>query len=331
MKYGKSQKEVKDWLLLQRKAVRDNAWASDDSVTVKQFMARYLSDVVKPSVRYSTFIRYQDLINLHICGSLGDLKLAKLTPQIVQKFYTDKLNEGQSSRSVQFMHAILHKALKQAMRWDLVVRNVSDMVNPPSVKRYKPTVWSLEQIKQFIEAAKGHRHYELFVLAVSCGLRQGELLGLQISDVDFTTGFLHIHQSLEIVRGGGTRLTETKTERSHRSIRIPGPVLETLRAYVAGLKRSDGFLFVTTVGTPIRGRDLVKEFKGIIEKAGLPEIRFHDLRHSCATLHLKAGTPMVVVAQILGHSTPALTASVYSHVLPEVEQEASERMAKLLS
>jgi integrase len=148
---------------------------------------------------------------------------------------------------------------------------------------------------------------------------------------NYSTGYLQIHQALEIVRGGGTRLTETKSERSRRRIRIPGAVLETLRAYVAGLNRSSGFLFTTTVGTPIRGRNLVTEFKGIIDKAGLPEIRFHDLRHSCATLHLLAGTPMVAVAKLLGHSTPALTASVYSHVLPDVDEKAADRMSNLLS
>jgi len=140
-----------------------------------------------------------------------------------------------------------------------------------------------------------------------------------------------VRQALEIVRGEGWRLSELKTERSRRRIRIPGPVLEVLRAYVAAENRREGFLFVSEVGTPILPRNLVRNFKSVLEAAGLPEIRFHDLRHHCATLHLKAGTSIVTVAQILGHSTPTLAMNTYSHVLPEVESEAADRLGKLLT
>jgi len=329
-KYSKTQKEVRDWLLIQRQAVRENAWTSDDTLTVSAYMERYLQDVLTPSVRHSTLVSYKRIIRMHICGALGDVKLSKLTPQMVQRFYTEKLNEGQSNRSVQYMHAVLHKALEQAMRWDLVTRNVSDMVDAPSVKRYQPVVWSLDQVKQFVVASKDHRHHALFVLAVTMGLRQGEILGLQTEDVDFVGGYLQVRQALEAVTGQGVRLTDTKTEKSRRRIRIPRPTLEVLRDHVAGLNRSKGFLFVTTVGTPIRARDLVKEFKSVLVKANLPDIRFHDLRHLCATLHLMAGTNPAVVAQILGHSTITLTLSTYSHVLAPIEDEAADRMSLLL-
>jgi integrase len=330
-KYAKTQKEANEWLLSQRQSVRSNTWVSDDTVTVGAFLEHYLVTVLPSTLRRSTLVSYTRIIRMHLKAALGEVRLSRLTPQLVQDFYANKLAEGQSPRSVQYMHAVLHKALDKAVRMDLVARNVSDFVDVPSVKRHTPVVWSLEQVKSFVEAAKTHRHYALFVLALSCGLRQGELLGLQVEDIEFATGHLNVRRALEVVSGQGLQLTQPKTQKSRRRIRIPRPALEVLKAHVTALGRKDGFLFVTTVGTPIRARDLVIQFKGILERAGLPDIRFHDLRHLCATLHLMAGTNPAVVAQILGHSTITLTLQTYSHVLAPVEDEAADRMGKLLT
>jgi len=331
LKYGKTQKAVNDWLLLQRNAVRNNAWVSDDSVTVGEFLDHYLQDVLTPTIRTSTLVSYKGIIDQHLKPAFGEVKLSRLTAPMVQGLYTEKLNSGLSNRRVLYFHAVLHKALDQAVKWDLIPRNVTDMVDPPRIKRDPPKVWTMDQIKAFVEATKDHPYKALYALALGVGLRQGELLGLQIADVDFVSGMLKVNQALEIVRGAGWKLSNPKTARSRRSIRIPSPILEVVRNYVAGQNRSSGFLFVSEAGTPILPRNLVRNFKALLVEAGLPEIRFHDLRHHCATLHLRAGTSLVVVAQILGHSSPTLTMSTYSHILPEVEKEAADRMGGLLT
>ena len=139
-KYGRSQKEVNDWLLEQRHALQATRWTTDGTFTVSAFLERYLREVVTPTVRPSTRVSYNHIIRAHIGGTLGDLRLNELTPERVQRFYADRLAEGQSPRSVQYMHTVLHKALDQALRWEPVTRNVSDLVDPPSVKRHLPVV-----------------------------------------------------------------------------------------------------------------------------------------------------------------------------------------------
>jgi len=330
-KRSKVQREVRDWLQTQRQTVKDNVWVSDESATLGSFLDHYLSDVLKPTVRNSTFVSYERIIRMHVKLGLGDVRLTRVTPQLVQRLYTEKLEGGLSPRSVQYLHAILHKAFEQAVKWSLVPRNVTDLVDPPSVKRHSPVVWSLDQVKQFVEAAGSNYHYALYVLALSTGLRQGELLGLQIDDLDFVNGSLQVRQSLEVVRGSGElRLSPPKTERGRRRIQIPGPALDVLKAHVRGSKRVTGYVFLSRTGTPILPRNIVREFKALLQVAGVPEIRFHDLRHTCATLHLMAGTNPKIVQDILGHSTITLTLDTYSHVMPGVQEEAAAKFGKLL-
>lgn len=329
VKRSKSQKEVRDWLQGERQAIKDNTWTSDESVTLGAYMDRYLEDVAKPSVRPLTLQSYSGWVKHHIKPGLGDVRLVRLTPQMVQSFYTDRLKVV-SSRSVQYMHAILHKALDQAVRWGLVPRNVTDLVSPPSVKRPQPKVWTMEELRRFLEVAKGHRLYALFALAVAVGMRQGELLGLQMEDIRWESGALNINHALQLVRGQGLVLTTPKTAKSRRTLKVPRSVMDILRAHVDQQEPNQQYVFVTRVGTPIRPRDLVAVYKRLIKKAGVPDIRFHDLRHMCATLHLQAGTNPAVVAAILGHSTVNLTLSTYSHVLPHMQDEAADRMNRLL-
>ena len=329
-KYGKTQKEVKDWLLGQRNAVQNNTWVSDDTLTLSAYMDHYLSEVVKPSVRPRTYESYFGWVNNHLKPELGHVRLTRLTPQMVQGFYTDRLTVV-SSRSVQYLHAILHKALEQAVRWSLVPRNVTDLVTPPSVKRPQPNVWTMEELKKFMEVAAEHRLYALWALAVGVGMRQGELLGLQMDDIAWNTGSLHVNHNLQWVRGEGLVLTTPKTAKSRRTVKLPESVLKILRDHVDQQEANQRYVFVTKVGTPILPRDCWGVFKRLIEKAGVSDIRFHDLRHLCATLHLQAGTNPAVVAAILGHSTVNLTLNTYSHVLPTITDEAAERMNKLLT
>lgn len=329
VKRSKIQREVREWLQVQRQAVQNQTWTSNDTLTVSAYLDHYLTEVVKPSVRPRTYESYYGWVNNHLKPELGKVRLVKLTPQQVQRFYTDRLSVV-SSRSVQYLHAILHKALEQAVRWSLVPRNVTDLVTPPSVKRPEPKVWSMEELKQFLVPASAHRLYALWALAIGVGMRQGELLGLQMEDINWNTGSLHVNHALQYVRGEGLVLTTPKTAKSRRTVKLPASVLGILKDHVAQQEENQRYVFVTRTGTPIAPRDIVEVFKRLIAKSGVPDIRFHDLRHLCATLHLQMGTNPAVVAAILGHSTVNLTLNTYSHVLPTITDEAAEKMNQLL-
>jgi integrase len=329
IKRSKNQREVREWLQAQRQSVHDNAWVSDETLTLAAYMDHYLTEVAKPSVRPRTFESYWSWYIHHIKPALGHVRLVKLGPREVQSFYSDQLKLV-SSRSVQYMHAILHKALEQAVRWSLVPRNVTDLVTPPSVKHPQPVVWSMDELRKFMEVAKDHRLFALFSLAVACGLRQGELLGLQTDDISWKTGSLHVNHALQFVRGQGLVLTTPKTAKSRRTVKVPSSALQILREHVEQQDNNQKYVFVTRAGTPILPRTIVDIFKMLIKRAGVPDIRFHDLRHLCATIHLQAGTNPAVVAAILGHSTVNLTLSTYSHVLPSIQDEAAERMNMML-
>src|SRR3990172_190608 len=329
-KYDKTQKAAKEWLLAQREAIRDAVWVDTDSVTVSQFFDRYIADVASHTLRPKTLEVYSYLIRLHIKPEIENIRLSTLQPAHIQKLYSDKLNAGLSPRTVHFIHSVLHKALKQAMRWGLVSRNACDLVEAPPVKRRAPVTWSLEEVQRFLGVVKGHRFYPIYVLAIATGMREGEILGLHLQDVNWATGTIHVRHAVQYLAGKGVVLTEPKTDKAKRSIKVPGFALKALREHAEKLDGNQGFAFTTSNSTPFSPRNLLRHFKDVLEEAGLPEIRFHDLRHTCATLHLMAGTHPKTVQELLGHSHISMTLDTYSHVLPSIQEEAAEKMNSLL-
>jgi integrase len=325
VKYSKVQKIVKDWLLEQRKAVKDQIWIGDETVTLSDFFARYMTDVAVHKLRPKTLEAYESLIRIHILPEIGNIKLSRLTPGQLQSLYSLKRNQGLSPRTVQFIHSIIHKALEQALKWGVVARNVSDLVDKPTVKRKAPTVWNIDQVQQFLSYVQDDRLYPLYLLAVSTGMREGELLALHWEDVDFSSGTISVRRSLQQLKGKGLVISEPKSEKSKRLISVPAFVLEKLKPY-----KSTGLMFKTINKTPFSPRNLVREFKKHAKNAGLPEIRFHDLRHTAATLMLSAGIHPKVVQEMLGHSQISLTLDTYSHVLPTLQNEAAEKMDELM-
>jgi integrase len=330
-KRSRSQTEVREWLQQQRESVRDSTWVSDDSVTLGKFLEQWLEEVARPSIRPRTFEAYSGWCHSHIIPGLGRARLVDLTPRMVQHFYNTRLSSGLAPRSVLHIHRVLHKALEQAVRWSLVPRNVTDLVTPPAVERFKPVLWTLDELRRFMETAAGHRLHALFVLAVACGLRQGELLGLQIGDIQWDTGSLHVRHALQYLRRRGSVLSSPKTSTGYRTVKVPASALAILRRHVEAEGREEGYVFLSRAETPIQPRPINDVFHALVRKAGVSRIRFHDLRHLCATLHLKNGTHPSVVAQLLGHSTITLTLNTYSHVMPAMQDDAAERMDKLLA
>jgi integrase len=306
------------------------------TLTVEEYLGRWLADSVQGTVRNTTFERYEQITRKHIDPEIGRVKLKALTPAHVRGLYRKKLEAGLSPRTVQYVHVTIHKALKQAVRDGLVPRNATEAVKPPQERREEIRPLTLEQVKTLFEAAKGERLEALYVLAVTTGLRQGELLGLKWKDVDIEAGTLQVRRTLTTAKGGPV-LSAPKTKGSRRTVRLSRTALEALRGHLerqlreidqAGdLWHENGLIFASEVGEPLsRYHVTAHRFKSLLKQAGLPEIRFHDLRHTCATLLLSQNVNPKVVSEMLGHATIAITLDTYSHVLPTMQESAAAAM-----
>ena len=310
------------------------------TLTVEEYLNRWLTDSVQDTVRATTFERYEQITRKHIIPEIGRMKLKALTPAHVRGLYRKRLEDGLSPRTVQYVHITLHKALKQAVRDGLIPRNATEAVRPPQVRKEEIRPLSPEQAKVLFEAARGDRLEALYVLAVTTGLRQGELLGLKWDDVDLEAGTLQVRRTLTTAKGGPV-LSAPKTKGSRRTVKLSQTALQALRSHLerqlgeidrAGdLWRENGLIFASEVGEPLDRHYTTKHrFKPLLKRAGLPEIRFHDLRHTCATLLLSKNVNPKIVSEMLGHATIAITLDTYSHVLPTMQESAAKAMEEAL-
>lgn len=312
------------------------------SQTVAQYLEYWL-DVYKQSIRPRSYERYEQIVRLHLVPTIGKTRLDKLLPQQVQSLYAQKQKEGLSANTVLTIHNMLHRALKSAVRWGLVSQNACDNVEVPRKAPYQIHPLTLAQTLILLDTVRGHKHEALFVLAVATGMRRGELAGLKWQDVDLEQGVLHINRSLVRVptrMGSGYMEAEPKTEKSRRSIPLPGFALEALQAHwqkQQRIKKEAGefwqehdYVFCTPLGEHINpGHDMLDEFKSILKRAGLPNVRFHDLRHGAATLLLGMGTHPKIVQEWLGHHDIGTTMDTYSHVLPTMQEGAAKQLNNL--
>lgn len=339
--YGKTRGEVREKLTKTLRDLQLGIAPPDERRTVKQFLEKWLTDIAKPRLRPRTFVGYKHHVDAHICPEFGNTPLAKLGPEQIQRLLVLKTEEL-SARTAQYIHAVLRTALEQAVRWGYVPRNVAKLVTSPRVKRPEVKPLDSNQARKLLAVVEKHRLSALYTVAVALGLRQGEALGLRWEDVDLKAGQLVVRQSLQRFEGK-LNLVDPKTERSRRAIALPRVCVESLKAHrvqqrkdrlLAGSRWNNehGLVFTTRHGKPFDPRHLIRHFKAALKKAKLAEtVRFHDLRHTCATLLLAQGVPMRVVMDVLGHSQMSITSDTYSHVLPALQKEAAERMDAALS
>lgn len=307
----------------------------------KAYLAKWLETVAKPRLRERTLASYTDLAKRYIVPKLGDRRLDQLRPADVQQFYADLQQRGLSPRTVRYVHAVLRSALGQAVKWNTLPRNVATLVDLPKQQRKEMQALSPEQAERFLQAAASDRFGCLFTLALITGCRPGEYLAAQWKDIDFDTGMVTIQRAITDGKDGWT-FSEPKTARSRRSIPLPPVLLRMLQEHrkrqaeerlAAGPSyRNYDLIFANAVGEPLDRHNLaVRHFKPLLRAAGLPEsLRLYDLRHSCATLLLAAGEHPKVAAERLGHASTVMTIDVYSHVVPTMQQRATERLESML-
>lgn len=339
--YGKTRKEVQEKLKTALYEQQQGMLVTGPQQKVGQFLSHWVENVHKQSVRSRTYERYEEIVRLHLVPEIGHHQIQKLAPQHLQALYKKKLDDGLSATTVISFHNLLHKALETAVRWNLIARNPCDLVSPPRRKRYEIQPLSMPQIRQFLAAIRGHRQEALFLLALATGMRRGELLALKWQDLDLEKGSLQVRRILTRIPtklpGKGFEEAEPKTDRGRRSIVLPYFVVDALKQrriqqLEAKLKAGPGwqdhdYVFCTSIGTHLNpDRDVLVVLKLFLDKAGLPHIRFHDLRHSSATMLLGMKVHPKIVQEILGHSQIAITMDIYSHVLPTMQEEAMNKV-----
>ena len=328
--------------------VADGSYIEPTRQTLAQYLTSEWLPSVRSQVRPSTWSHYEGNIRRHVIPRIGGVLLCRLSAMHLEALYADLLTGGRadgkgglSPRTVGHVHRVLRNALADAVRIGKLHRNAAALARPPSVPHREMSVWSPEQLRQFLGylQRKQHRLLALWVLAATTGLRRGELLGLRWQDVDLDNGRVSIVQTLTVA-GGVVRFSEPKTARGRRSLALDDATVKALRAHrkqqsEERLAWGPAWQDVGLVFTREDGRHLdpywpTHALPRLAREAELPRIRLHDLRHSYASAALVAGVSPKVVSDRLGHSTIALTLDTYSHVLPALDEEAANRVAALI-
>ena len=325
----------------------------DPRLTVGDLLERWLTDVAAIKLRPSSLERYRGIVRGQLVPALGRVRLSALTPQHVAQAYAELARprevsvshagtrrsetRARSAASLRYAHAVLHGALDQAVAWRLIERNPATGAALPRRNRPEMRPLTPDESRRFLAALCEHPHEALFTLAITTGMRQGELLGLRWRDIDWATRRVFIHHTLVRLHGRWW-LGEPKTAKSARSIEVTGATLDVLREHrerqVERMLKpltGDDLVFCDPAGEPLWGRHVTtREFGPLLRAAELPPIRFHDLRHTFATLQLMAGTNPKVVSEVLGHKDVAITLDRYSHALPTMQTEAMARLDAVL-
>jgi integrase len=308
---------------------------------VAQFLDKWLTASAKQSVKVRTYEGYESIARVRVVPRIGTKLLARLTALDLQALYTELTDAGLSARSVHHTHRVLHRAFGQAVKWNILARNPCDGTTAPRPQRAEMKVLTPEQVRAFLAATVDHPAHALYTLAVTSGMRAGELLGLQWGDVDLDDGHLTIRRALQQQNSAGLVFVTPKTAKSRRRILLSQRAIDALRAH-----RDRQTFHRRQIGSEWRDLDLVfpgpfggptdpswsrQVFYAALETAGMPRVRFHDLRHTAATLALIQGVHPKVVSDMLGHGSVGLTLDTYSHLLPAMHQQAAAAMDAILA
>lgn len=312
------------------------------NMPLNDYLDKWLETAAKPRVAPPTFNNYEYLLKRYIRPTLGGRKLSDVKPLDVQKIYKAMTDGGLSPRTVRYTHTVLSSALKQAVKWGMLARNPCEAVELPRMVRNEMQAFSPAQAQKFLEAAKDDKHGIVFAFALATGMRPEEYLALRWSDVDLEKGTATVQRTLIWRKGGGWYFGEPKTKQSRRTMPLPASLVRDLilhrrtqteyRFGLGATYQNNELCFATETGTPLHLRNLFhRHFSKILDRAALPaSFRLYDLRHSCATLLLAVGENPKVVSERLGHASIVLTLDTYSHVLPDMQKGASDKLEAVL-
>ena len=321
---------------------KEGLYVTPSRQTVGQFLNDEWLPGIRATVKPSTWDSYRRNVQLHVIPNVGSIALSKLGPAQLNDLYAS-LAEGAKplgSRTVRYIHSIMSRALKDATRWGKVSRSVAALADPPRPKA--PTdfsIWTPEQVRTFLASSKEDRLHTLYFLALTTGMRRGELLGLRWSDVDFAANRLVVRQTIVSI-GYRVEISEPKTTRSKRTISLDPATVATLKAHWSRQLEErlawgpawheSGLVFTKEDGTLIHPQSASDAFQRAVKRAGLPKVRFHDMRHSYATLALDAGMKPWDLSDRLGHASVAFTLQAYRHAVQSTQETAARTAAAFI-
>ena len=339
---GKTRKECQDWLRQIDKQIDSGLTFKGANTTLQEFMEECLTSL-EAKLKPTTISQYRQISRDYIYPQLGRIKLIELRPDRIQSQYNQLVKAGKSFRTVELTHAVLRRCLNIAVKLGVLGRNPTAATSPPKPKQKEMKFYDEGQVNQFIITVSitQPRNLALFQLAITTGQRLGELLGLKWYDLDFERRTLSIRRQLRRIPHEGLQFEVPKTKTSIRTITLGKNTLDILRKHrnlqytqmqVAGKNWQDlDLIFSQDDGSPVPPRRIQKDFKKAIADAGLPIIRFHDLRHTAASLMLNLGIPVLVVSKRLGHAKPSITLDIYGHLISVYQDEAASLMDEIVT
>jgi integrase len=336
---GRTRDVVKERLAEAQRQAHAGRLVMGRDLTVAQYLERWLAEAVRHSVRPKTYENY-DLCVRRLLPNLGRVRLRALAPEHIQHALGELLDRRLAARTVRQVHMVLRCSLKQAVLWRLIPSNPSDAVKAPRAERKEMRTLSEEEVRRLLAVTSGTRHHSLWVFLVTTGVRLGEALALRWADIDLLEGHANIRRALQRQRGAGMVFVEPKSSRGRRTVPFPPETLRALEAHRRDLDRErqraaklwheNDLVFPSPVGQPRDMTYLSFTFHRGLQRAGLPRLRIHDLRHTAATHLLTKHVHPKVVQDLLGHSTIAITLDTYSHVMPALAKDASALMSSLV-
>lgn len=326
----------KDAQALLNKLLRDKDMGTltePSRTSLNEYLDHWLETAVKPRVRERTYEDYKGLARRYIRSPLGDRMLTQITPVELQKLYSELSGRGLAPRTVRYCHTVLHNALGQAVKWRMIPQNPALYVDLPRKEHRETQAMNEAEAGRFLAASASEENHALFALLLTTGLRPSEALGLKWGDFDPRTRNLSVARVVTHPVGGGWAFAAPKTAKSRRSFQIPGGLALLLEEHRAKPRENPhGLIFPNLSGDPLHIQNVSSTvYKRILRRAGLPKsFRLYDLRHTCATLLLLAGVHPKVVSDRLGHSSISETMDTYSHVIPGMQEGASDKLDVML-
>ncbi|MCL4561925.1 MAG: site-specific integrase [Chloroflexi bacterium] len=335
---AKTQADCQIWLRNQLTKADQGLDFSRSQGMVADYLNSWI-ETASVALRPNTVHEYKRLMNTLILPALGKIQLKDLHLDRIEHFYASLKEEHPTT--IRRVHAVLHRAFERAVKLGILFRNPAHGATLPRVPQKEMQILDESQVSQFLVAAKASRYEALYHLAIVTGMRQGELLGLKWTDLYWTSGTLYVRRQLQEVTGQGREFVEPKTRSGRRSIRLGEATLTVLRAHqehqklerlVVGKRwKENGLIFTSAVGTPVYPRNMFRDYQETLDQAGLPRIRFHDLRHTAASLMLNHGVPVIVASKRLGHAKPSITLDIYGHLINEMQEEAARIMDEVVT
>ena len=300
-------------------------------------------NIIRTRITEQTYNSYETLLRVHIRSRIGQIRLSEVKTHDVQKVYAEMQQAGFSARTVRYAHTVLSMAMKKSVELNYVVKNPCDFAELPKQVKEETKAFSPEQASLFLQHAKNNRHGLVFEFALMTGMRPEEYLALRWSDIDFSRETAKVQRALVWSKGGGFKFGEPKTQKSRRSIPLPKSMIAKLKTHrkkqlehrfkLGQAYHNLDLVFASEVGNPLHYRNITqRHYEKILENAGLHKEGFvlYSLRHSCATLLLLAGVNPKIVAERLGHTSIKMTLDTYSHVLPDMQKGASDKLDTML-